>query len=43
MGGLIDWQALPILVGLYGIEDVETFVAELVAIREHLSAAARVG
>lgn len=37
MGGQIDWTALPIIVDLYGVEDVETFIAKLVAIREHLT------
>ena len=36
MGGKLDWTALPLLVELYGIVDVPVFVAELVAIRDHL-------
>ena len=35
MVGKIDWSAIPILVELYGIEDVETFLAQLEAIKEH--------
>ena len=34
MGG-IDWNALPILIDVYGIEDVDTFIDELIAIRDH--------
>lgn len=33
MGG-IDWQALPVIAEIYGIEDIETFIAQLVAIRD---------
>lgn len=33
MGGL-DWAALPVVVEMFGVEDVEVFVQELVAIRE---------
>lgn len=35
MDGTIDWSAIPIIVDLYGIEDVEMFIAKLHAIREH--------
>jgi hypothetical protein len=34
MGGCIDWQALPVVAELAGIEDIETFVAQLAAIRD---------
>ena len=34
MGG-IDWAALPIIIEIYGISDVEVFVAKLNAIRDH--------
>jgi hypothetical protein len=30
----LDWQALPLLVDVHGITDIETMIAELVAIRE---------
>lgn len=33
MGGQIDWNALPILCEMYGITDVEGFIAQLVTIR----------
>ena len=32
MGGL-DWTALPVVVEMFGIMDVETFVIQLVSIR----------
>jgi hypothetical protein len=32
--GGIDWSALPIMVEMHGITDVETLVAELLAIRD---------
>ena len=35
MGGQIDWAALPIIVELYGVCDVDLFIAQLDAIREH--------
>lgn len=34
MGG-IDWAALPIVVEMLGIEDVDRLVRQLVTIREH--------
>jgi hypothetical protein len=34
MGGAIDWTALPIIAEIYGIDDIELFVAKLDAIRE---------
>lgn len=34
MGGL-DWAALPVVVEILGIECVESFVRELVTIRDH--------
>lgn len=36
MGGMIDWTALPIVVELYGVEDVGLFISKLEAIREHV-------
>jgi hypothetical protein len=33
MGG-IDWNALPILCELYGVQDVERLIFQLVTIRE---------
>lgn len=37
MGGVIDWAALPVLVAIHGVRDVETLVRALVVIREHRS------
>lgn len=37
MGGL-DWQALPLVAELIGVEDIEQLVADLVVIRDHVSA-----
>jgi len=34
MGGL-DWQALPLVIELLGIEDVDVFVTLLIALRDH--------
>ena len=34
MGGL-DWTALPIVVDLLGVEDVETLVVQLTTLRDH--------
>jgi len=34
MGGL-DWAALPIVAEMLGIEDTETLIVQLVAIRDH--------
>lgn len=34
MGGTIDWQALPLIVEMLGIDDVETFVHRLTAVRD---------
>jgi len=32
----LDWQALPLLVEVHGVTDIETLIAELVAIREFM-------
>lgn len=32
----LDWKALPLLIDIHGVTDVETLIAELVAIREFL-------
>lgn len=34
MGGNIDWSALPVVAEMLGIDDIETFVHRLAAIRE---------
>jgi len=34
MGG-IDWAALPVVAEILGIDDIETLVVQLVAIRDH--------
>jgi hypothetical protein len=36
MGGQIDWQAIPILSEVYGIEKIDFFINDLVSIRDHL-------
>lgn len=36
MGGQIDWGALPILVGMFGVDDVEALVNDLVTVRDAL-------
>ena len=33
MGGL-DWQALPVVAEILGVDDLETFIARLAAIRD---------
>lgn len=35
MGGEINWQALPILCEVYGVMDVDIFIHQLVALRNH--------
>lgn len=35
MGG-IDWAALPVVAEILGIEDIEAFVVQLVAIRDSM-------
>lgn len=37
MNGQIDWTALPVIVEILGIQDVEFFIRRLMAIREHLN------
>lgn len=34
MGGL-DWTALPIVCDVLGVQDIETLIVQLVAIRDH--------
>ena len=34
MGGRVDWPAVPILIDLYDVTDVETFLEALLAIRD---------
>lgn len=36
MGGGIDWTALPVLVPIFGVEDVERLLLDLIVIRNHL-------
>ena len=36
MDGQIDWQALPIVCGVLGIKDPETFLYQLIEIREFM-------
>jgi hypothetical protein len=35
MGGEIEWSALPVVVELLGVADVEVLIAQLVTIRDH--------
>lgn len=34
MGGGLDWNALPILVEIYGVKDVEALIAQLILMRD---------
>lgn len=34
MGGMLDWNALPLVAEMFGIEDMETLIAQLAAIRD---------
>lgn len=43
MGGTIDWAALPILAAMYGVDDPETFIRQLDAIRAHSMRQAKAG
>lgn len=36
MGGEINWQALPILAELFGVEDVEAWLRGLVQVRDSM-------
>lgn len=36
MGGEIQWSALPYLIEVYDVDDVERLTADLIAIREHM-------
>lgn len=36
MGAELDWSALPYLVESLGVKDVDVFVAELAAMRDHM-------
>lgn len=35
MGGVIDWAALPVVVEMFGVDDVDSLVRDLVTIREY--------
>lgn len=35
MGGEVSWQALPILIEMYGITDPELFITQVLAIRDY--------
>lgn len=34
MGGALDWHAMPVVTEMLGINDIETFVHRLAAIRD---------
>jgi hypothetical protein len=36
MGGAIDWAALPVVIDLLGIKDIEGLIAQLIALRDFL-------
>lgn len=36
MGGTIDWNALPVIVEMLGISDVDLLIHQLIALRDHL-------
>lgn len=40
MGGEIKWEAIGLVAEMFGVEDIETFVAEMVAIRTFTQAEA---
>lgn len=42
MNGEIDWQALPLMVELLGVDDVSLFVTHLVTIRDQKAKEANV-
>jgi len=35
MGGVLDWGALPLMVELFGVDELEVFIDQLVAIRDN--------
>ncbi len=43
MGGEVNWTALPVLMAMFGVDDPETFIVRLLALRDfkHREAAAR--
>lgn len=43
MDGQIDWAAIPILAPMFGVDDIEVLVAELVAVRKHVRLVAENG
>lgn len=38
MGGTIDWAGLPLVAELLGLDDLETLIVQLAAIRDFLAA-----
>ena len=34
MGGTMDWAALPVIAEILGVDDMESFIQRLVAIRD---------
>ncbi len=43
MGNTLDWGALPVIVELLGVEDVETLVSHLTVLREHTQQKSNLG
>lgn len=37
MGGQVDWSALPLLCELFGINDVEQFIVEVLVVRDFMT------
>jgi hypothetical protein len=35
IGGVIDWQGLPVVAELFGITDIEQLIFDLITIREN--------
>lgn len=43
MGNCIDWAALPVVAEMFGIDNIEAFLARLLAVRDHVRALAQHG
>lgn len=37
MGGTIDWAALPVIVEMLGVHDVDLLIRQLIVMRDHLN------
>lgn len=36
MSGELDWNAIPVLCEMYGVEDADVLIVQLLAIRDHV-------